>query len=352
VTSSSNPPVSDLRVLMITSEWPSADRPERVPFLVQQVSRLRGMGVYIDLFTFKGNKNPLNYMRAWACLRLKYPLSQYDLIHAQFGQSGALALPTNRPLLVTFRGTDLQGNVGANGQYTWKGRILQRLSRFVARRASLNIVVSEHLKRFLPAGCAVEVIPSGVDMELFTPRNQREARRQLGLPLDKKLVLFAASCSRPVKRFGLARAAVAKLTEDFDVQLVTTGAVPHSLMPAYMNACDALLLTSSHEGSPNVVKEALACQLPVVSVPVGDVSERLRNIEGCAVCSDDSVETIAADLRQVLGRGLRVDGRPAVIDLDDRKIGQQIIRLYEKIVATHKGVDAGQTVPLRERLAG
>src|SRR5256885_8077140 len=90
-----------------------------------------------------------------------------------------------------------------------------------------------------------------------------------------------------------------------------------------MNACDALVLTSMQEGSPNVVKEALACNLPVVSVPVGDVAQRLRGVEGCELCADDRPETIAAALERVLRRGQRSAGREAVQDLDEGTLTQE-----------------------------
>src|SRR4051812_3149449 len=102
-----------------------------------------------------------------------------------------------------------------------------------------------------------------------------------------------------------------------------------------MNAADCLILTSMIEGSPNVVKEALACDLPVVSVPVGDVHERLRGVEGCEVTADDRPETIAAALERVLRRGGRVEGRAAVRQLDERILTQRVIEVYRSVLAKH-----------------
>ena len=99
-----------------------------------------------------------------------------------------------------------------------------------------------------------------------------------------------------------------------------------------MAACDALVFTSLQEGSPNAVKEALACDLPVVSVPVGDVAERLQGIAGCELCADDRPETIAAALTRVLARGGRIAGRAAVRDLDERLLTQQVIAIYRDTV--------------------
>jgi glycosyltransferase involved in cell wall biosynthesis len=100
-----------------------------------------------------------------------------------------------------------------------------------------------------------------------------------------------------------------------------------------MNACDALVFTSMQEGSPNAVKEALACDLPVVSVAVGDVPLRLQGVEGCELCPDERPETIAAALERVLRRGQRILGREAVRDLDETVITQQVLGVYRAALA-------------------
>ena len=122
------------------------------------------------------------------------------------------------------------------------------------------------------------------------------------------------------------------------VDLVTAWGVPHELMPTYMSACDVLVLTSVHEGSPNVVKEALACDLPVVSLSIGDVPDRLRGIEGCEICPDARPETIAASLRRVLERGARIRGREAVVDLDERILAAKMVEVYRRAVARARTV--------------
>ena len=119
------------------------------------------------------------------------------------------------------------------------------------------------------------------------------------------------------------------LNDQFDIELVRVTESPYELMPYYMNACDVLLLTSLHEGSPNVVKEALACNLPVVSTDVGDVRERIGDVEGCGICKDDQPETIATALRQVLSRDKPIDGRTTVLDLDERLLTQKVIKIYQ-----------------------
>ena len=152
---------------MVTSEWPTDGHKGAVPFIVQQVNYLRKAGIDINVFPFRGNKNPLNYLKAWLKLRRTHDFKHYDLIHAQFGQSGIVALPTILPMVVTFWGSDLHGIVGTNGQYSWLGFILQFVSRYVAKKAKEIILVSEHLSQYLSMKLPYHVIPHGVDLELF-----------------------------------------------------------------------------------------------------------------------------------------------------------------------------------------
>jgi len=281
----------------------------------------------------------------WLRARRQLDPARYDLVHAQFGQSGLLALPKRLPLVVTFRGSDLLGIVSdVDGRYTWKGRVLQRLSRLVALNADAVIVVSEHMKRSLPPSVPAVVIPSGLDLELFRPMPRDAARHALKLPLDRRYVLFVGNPAQARKRHALARRAVEIVNHSCPVELVTAWGVTHTDVPLYMNACDALICTSSQEGSPNVVKEALACELPVVSVPVGDVPLRLRGIEGCEVCADDQPETLAAALDRVLRRGARIRSRGGVAELDERSMAQQVIEIYRSVLNgahhNHRGEDS------------
>ena len=324
-----------IRVLMITSEYPSPERPAAVPFIVRQEQYLRKKGIDVDLFAFSGKKRFFNYAKAWLDLRRFTRGKRYDLVHAQWGHSAALALPKRLPWVITFRGNDLEGIVGTGGRYTLKGRVLTTVARTMAAKADERIVVSESLGRRL-GKLPFTVIPSGLDLETFRPLPQTECRKLLGLPAEKSLVLFAASTiENQRKRYGLAQEAVNLLKNKRDTELVVANKVEHKQIPVYMAACDALLLTSKHEGSPNVVKEALACNLPVVSVDVGDVRSRIEPIAGCALCTDDSPQAIADALDLVLRVPKRIDGRPHVRDLDENSIAEQVIGVYRRALANY-----------------
>ena len=321
-----------LRVLMLTTAWPRPGQPQTTHFVKRQVDHLLDAGVDVDVFVLRGDRRARNYLRAWREVRARLASRQYDLVHAQFGQSGLLALPSPLPLVVTLRGSDILGIVGPGGRRLRIGRLLQALTRLVCRFADAVVVVSGHMRAHLPAGVTATVLPSGLDFELFRPMERDEARRHLGLPLDRTYVLFAGNPDQPRKRHHIAAEAVRLASLQTPAELLVAWGVPHTDMPFYMAASDAMVFTSMQEGSPNVVKEALACDLPVVSVDVGDVSERLRGIEGCEVTVDDSPVTVADALVRVLRRGGRVASRATVLPLDERACTQQLIGIYRSLL--------------------
>jgi glycosyltransferase involved in cell wall biosynthesis len=325
-----------IRVLMVTSDWLWNSWGGPAVFIARQAEFLRREGIEVDLFPFRGARHPANYLTAWKQVRRRVRQGGYDLVHAQFGQSGLTALPKQIPLVVTFRGDDLEGIIGENGRYIPAGWLLRFISRIVARRADATIVVSEHMKRYLPRSVTAHVLPSGIDLDLFRPEPREAVRQRLGLPSDQRLVLFVGNPELARKRYGLAQEVVAIVNQTTPTRLVVGWELPHEKIAALMNACDAFLCTSMQEGSPNAVKEALACNLPVVSVPVGDVALRLEGVAGCELCSDDRADTIAAALGRVLQRGERIDGRSAVRQLDERLLTQQLVGVYHSILPATK----------------
>lgn len=318
---------------MITAGWPTPGQPQTTHFIKRQVEFLRAAGVVVEVYHFRGAKKPWKYALQWLRIRPRLRRGRYDLVHAQFGQSGLLALPKRLPLVVTLRGSDLLGIVGKEGRNTLNGRVLNGMVRQVARRADAVVVVSDHMKAHFRTEAPIVVLPSGLDLEHFRPVPRDEARRRLKLAPEKRLVLFAGNPANPRKRYALAREAVDLLNRTLPAELTVAWGVPHDTMPCLMSACDALVFTSMQEGSPNVVKEALACDLPVVSVAVGDVAERLQGVAGCELCIDERAETIAAGLERVLRRGGRAAGREAVGHLDERRLTERLVQLYRSLIA-------------------
>lgn len=329
---------------MITSEWPEPGVSHTPHFIKRQADFLRAAGVEVDVFHFYGAKNPLNYLKAWVAVRRKTRRAHYDLIHAQFGQSGLLALPKPSPVVVTFRGSDLLGTLSdRSGRYLWASFIHRRLSRIVARCSDAVILVSEHMKCELHPSIKTHVIPSGIDFQVFHSIAKEKARNQLGLPLNENLVLFVGRPTAARKRASLAKQAMELLNQSIPARLVVAWEVNHSDIMLYMNACDVLVFTSMQEGSPNVVKEALACDLPVVSVRVGDVAVRLGGIEGCEIC-DEAPAAIATALEKVLKRGGRIEGRKAVEHLDEKLTTVEVLKVYNSVLTGLPATSRAQTI--------
>jgi glycosyltransferase involved in cell wall biosynthesis len=239
-----------------------------------------------------------------------------------------------RPIVVTFHGSDLLGE-NLSG---WARKIISRYGVYCSRRAAKAadgaIVVARHLAEALysaATGDKVRVIPCGIDLERFKPMDRLDCKRRLGWSHQAFHVLFASSNGDPVKRPWLARDAVAQMNNrDRLSELHYLTAVPNAEVPVWLNASDVLLVTSMHEGSPTVVKEALACGLPVVSVDVGDVAERLEGIEGCYVARPQPAE-LAAKLCLVQQRGRRLDCRSRLEELSTLRVAQRLKRCYEEI---------------------
>jgi glycosyltransferase involved in cell wall biosynthesis len=319
---------------MITSEWPSADNPHLVPFVVRQVKFLRNAGIDVDVFAFRGAKKPLNYLRAWSRAHRKLREGRYDLVHAQWAHSAIVALPTRLPLVVTFRGAE-GGIIGADGRFTPLSYVLRAIGYCVARRADELVLVSAHMGRILP-NRSFNVVPSGLDLSGLPDVSQIEARERLGLPLGKPLVLFVGNPKEARKRFALAEEIVSRLPGHLNAELVLAWGEPHERIPLYMHACDALLFTSAWEGSPNVIKESLACNLPIVSTDVGDVRERLAGVSGCAVHLDGNVEAMTTSLATLLQKRQRIEGRRAVLQLDEALLTERMISIYQRALSNRR----------------
>jgi len=247
------------------------------------------------------------------------------------------------PTVVTFHGSDLLGE-NLSG---WKRKLISHYgvlcSRVAARRAQGLIIVARHLLRALGGTVErqkVRVIPCGIDLERFKPMDQGECQVRMGWQDDHYHVLFATSAGDPVKRPELARAAVAQFEQERGpVDFHVMSGVPNSEVPVWLNASDVLLLTSKHEGSPTIVKEALACGLPIVSVKVGDVAERIEGIYGCHL-ADAEPAALARKLDLVFRHGKRLDCRDKLQHLSCETIAGKLQRFYEEIISKCKAANS------------
>ena len=251
----------------------------------------------------------------------------------------------DRPVIVQYWGSDLLGSHTERGLRRLSVQAGVLASRRAAGRAAAVIVVSEGLRAALPLRAAagnVWVVPGGIDLERFRPLDQHDCQLNIGWDEGRKHVLFPSSSQRPEKRYALAQAAVERLRGEFQADLHELDGVPHSDVATWMNASDVVLLTSTHEGSPNAVKEALACNVPVVAVDVGDVRERLVGVDG-SFLAEPTVADLTAKLRLVLLSGQRTNSRPTLADFSLKRIAERLREIYQVVIERETGRQAGAT---------
>lgn len=308
-----------MRVLMLTNMYPHDEDPSFGTFVYDQVRALRRLGVEVDVLFVNGRASRWRYLEAYPRLWRQLYYVEYDLIHAHYVFSGWIARAQWRlPIVQSFH---------APGQmHTYQGWLCRRLIPWV----DAVIVTSQDHKTRLGFDQA-HVIPCGVDLTLFTPMPQAEARMALGWDEGKKIVIWVGD-PRPEKRLDLAYETFRLLQAcRDDVELRVISKMPHRTIPTFMNAADVLLLTSDHEGSPMVIKEAMACNLPLASTAVGDVPEVIRGVEGCFL-AEHSPTALADAVEAALAFGRRTRGREAIRHLQVGEEARRLIALYESVL--------------------
>ena len=324
--------MASYRVLVVTNLWPYEGDPSYGCFVQAQMESLRPLGVEYDVLFINGRESRWNYARAvpelWRRLRKK----RNDLIHAHMGLAGWVARCQGRvPTIVTFHGNDVPGKVNRSGRMTLYGLLLQTSSIVLARLVRSVIVQSAEMKRILRLDSA-RVIPCGVDLDLFHPMDRDEARRILGLDPKKKFVLFPYNPGEERKRYDLVEAAAERARARIsEIEILLVNHLPQARVPLYMNAADLMVMASMMEGSPCAVKEALATNLPVVSVAVGDTPELIGSSQGNYLVPRDAT-AIAEKIVEVCLSGKRSCGRAQVERLSTEKVARQILEVYASVV--------------------
>jgi teichuronic acid biosynthesis glycosyltransferase TuaC len=280
--------------------------------------------IVIEYFLVKG-KGLTGYLKNIKPLKQKIRTFNPDVIHAHYSFCGILSFLSfsKKPIITSLMGSDLHLKLH------W------RLVLFISSAFwNVTIVKSKAmLKKYLLSKTVV--IPNGVSLDKYPEIGKEEARRLLGLETGKTFVLFLADPGRPEKNFQLAKKAC-ELIKDKYMELLVVNHIPHEQTRLYYYAVDVLVLSSFYEGSPNVIKEAMVCNCPIVSTDVGDVSILFDGVQGNFI-SDFTPEVFSEKIKLAIvfaRQHNRTEGRTRIMELgiDAGTIARKIYGIYSEAV--------------------
>jgi glycosyltransferase involved in cell wall biosynthesis len=327
-----------MRALFVTNLWPDPERPHYGTFIRSQACSLEAAGVAVDVLNIRGSVSRRAYALAPKAV-VAARARPYDVVHVHTGHAALISMPfAPRPVVLSFVGMDILGQPRAHG-VTPKSRAERTVFRQLARAATRTITKSVEMERALPprARRRNHVIPNGVDLDVFAPQPRTEARARLGWSIDDPVALFLGDPADPRKNVELATAATSIARRSLPALRLELawGARPEDV-PTLMSAADCLVVPSRSEGSPNVVKEAMAAALPVVATPVGDVPERLAGIAGCYVVPPDP-NAVAEAILAASTFGRVPEAREAVMPLSLERVAARILEVYELALGGSRG---------------
>ena len=306
-----------MRVLFVASGNKAGGRVSA--FVQSQYDSLEKEGLDMLLYPvvghgWKGYAKHIRAIRHW--VRREKP----DVVHAHYSSCGYLAS-------LACIGLKTKVVVSILGSFPRKSPKLKTVRFFIDHIWDATIVKSERTRAQLDRN--LPVIPNGVDLDLFPLMPQEEARTKVDFAVGQKYVIFVSDPSRPEKQFGLAQAAVEWLG-DKTVHLVPVFNKPHKEVVDYMCAADVLIMTSSNEGSPNVIKEAMACNCPIVVTDVGDVRWVTDGVDGTYVSRSFEPEELGCLLEKALTFGGRTCGREMIqeLGLTSDRVARRIMNVY------------------------
>jgi glycosyltransferase involved in cell wall biosynthesis len=323
-----------MKVLFVSSG--NSKHWEIVPFIKSQGESLKRKGIDLQYYPIKGN-GLKGYLGNVPRLRKKIRDFNPDVVHTHYSISGWVSLLANsrKPKVLSLMGSDTYGSVGEEGRASMRSRLMQAQVYFIQYFFKTIIVKSANLRESVWLKDNVYTIPNGVNYNTFKPSDQRETRKKLGLPTDKKLILFMGRSGDPRKNLALVQQAL-PLLETKDTELITPYPVVHAEVPLYLNACDVLVFPSFKEGSPNVIKEALACNTRIVATPSGDILERVEGIDSVWV-SDFDAKDFAGKMDLALNYAKPVNSRELVSsEIDEDKISDSILNIYKKLISDQR----------------
>lgn len=314
-----------MRVLVVTNFVPDASAPQRGRWVQDQVEEMRGLGVEVEVFSFPRGRQ--HYGPATRRLRRLLRRESFDLVHAHYGLVGWCALLAGaRPLVVSFHGTDVRHPVVGpmSHRLAWRADLVATVSR--------ALFAAEDGRPGLPPVPGSAVLPCGPDLGRFRPMPRGEARERLGLDPSGRYLLFPADPARAEKRHDRA----AELAGACEAELLTGGSIDPDEMPLWVNAASAVLVTSDYEGFGLACVEALACDVPALSTPVGIAPHALAGLKG-ALCAPFELDTWTTAARPLLeSPDPRVEGAARAASLSAARMAERTVVAYRAVLADAK----------------
>lgn len=289
------------------------------PISTNQGDSLKETGILVEYYDIIG-KGLLGYLKNIPFLRRKILDSKPNIIHAHYSLCGYISILTftKKPVICSLMGSD----VAYSSRFT-----AFILNLFISSFWTETIVKSNNLlSKFSQK--RIHIIPNGVNFDRFRQEDQIESKKILGWRPEKKYILFASNPSRPEKNYDLALEIVGKITDNkIDAEMVPLMNIDRKVIQTYFNAADLLLLTSFSEGSPNVIKEAMACNCPIVATDVGDIKEVIKDTRNCIVSNFNLNEMVNGCIK-IMSDSTRSNGRTKIEHLDDKVIAKKLISIY------------------------
>tara|TARA_B100000575_G_C23046250_1_gene602244 strand:+ start:156 stop:1073 length:918 start_codon:yes stop_codon:yes gene_type:complete len=289
------------------------------PIILSQGNSLLKKGCHIDYFTIKG-KGVFGYLKNRKILKKQINSSDYDIIHAHYANSAFLAsLSTRKKIIVSLMGSDVIEK--------WYFKYVNFLFYLFSWK---HVIVKSKEMALNSMGIPTSIIPNGVNFDIFKPIERKDALSITGWDLNKKHILFCSSTERPEKNYNLAFNAF-NLIKNTNIQLHSLNNISHDKIPYYINSSDVILMTSLFEGSPNIIKEAMACNTPIVSTNVGDVKDLIFDTDGCYITNQCKYD-ISKAIQNALSFNNKTNGRSNILHLKDDIIADQLIKIYNKSI--------------------
>lgn len=326
-----------LRILMVQGTPVDEANPVAWIWANRQASSLSELDCVVETYGFANRRSVSGLMSGGFALRRKIRDFRADLVHVHYAAAQALVavIFSPVPVMISFCGSDLLGNYDSDGNKTWSGYFSGCLSKLAALGTPASIAKTDELKQELWfASCrnSCVIIPNGVNLDQFVPIPRSEARGVLGWPQEDPVVLFMNRKGAWVKDPELAHLVCEKAKPSIPkLRMHVVENVPPNQMPLLFSAADVLLITSRHEGSNNTVKEALACNLPVVSCPVGDIPERLMNVTPSMVVPRNAM-ALADAIVKIVRQGVRSNGRERILHLSLQAVALRVMEVYDKVL--------------------